>query len=397
MNFIALKMLLGDRTKYAGLLFGIAFTSFLVTFAASYFGGMMTRSFALIAENPSADVWVMDAAMVAVDRPINLPTSALNRVRSVAGVQSAVPLALAQADARFPNGRFQSFQVIGVDDATLAGVPLMKDGATASVLRSPDAVIVDPGGTSGKLGTPSLKTDQWPRGRPHFDGPTRPLIAGDELLINDNRVRVAGQSKALPRFPPRPLLFTTYSTAERILLPERRRLTFVLAAAAPGLDARTLAARIEAATDLRARASDDFKSDTVHWMVANSEDVGDAVTMLSIAMLVGFGVTGVMMFMFTTENLKYYAVLNAMGASTRTLLQMICVQAALCALLGTGLGLGLCALAGRVFVSFNFHYRMMWFAPVLGGTAVVLVSIGAAAFSVRPIMKMQPALFLASR
>jgi len=397
MNFIALKMLFGDRTKYAGLLFGIAFTSFLVTFAASYFGGMMTRSFALIAENPKADVWVMDAAMVAVDRPINLPTSALSRVRSVTGVQSAVPLALAQADARFPNGRFQSFQVIGVDDATLTGVPLMKDGATASVLRAPNAVIVDAGGTSGKLQTPSLMADQWPRGRPHLHVPMRPLIAGDELLINDTRVRVAGQSKALPRFPPRPLLFTTYSTAEHILLPERRRLTFVLATAAPGVDAHTLAARIEAATNLRARTADDFKSDTVRWMIANSEDVGDAVTMLSIAMIVGFGVTGVMMFMFTTENLKYYAVLNAMGAGTQTLLMMICVQAALCALLGTGLGLGLCALAGRAFVSFDFPYRMMWFAPVVGGTAVVFVSIGAAAFSVRPIMMMQPASFLAGR
>jgi putative ABC transport system permease protein len=397
MNFIALKMLLGDRTKYAGLLFGITFTSFLVTFAASYFGGMMTRSFALIAENPKADVWVMDAAMVAVDRPINLPTSALNRVRSVAGVQSAVPLALAQADARFPNGRFQSLQVIGVDDATLTGVPPMKGGATAAVLRAPDAGIVDGGGSSGKLETPSLKADQWPAGRPHLTVPMRPLNAGDELLINDTRVRVAGQSEALPRFPPRPLLFTTYSTAERILLPERRRLTFVLATAAPGVDPRTLATRIEAATDLRARSSDDFKTDTVNWMIANSEDVGDAVTMLSIAMLVGFGVTGVMMFMFTTENLKYYAVLSAMGATTRSLLTMICVQAALCALLGTGLGLGLCALAGRVFTSYDFPFRMMWFAPAVGGTAVVLVSIGAAAFSVRPLLKMQPASFLAGR
>ncbi len=397
MNFIALKMLLGDRTKYAGLLFGIAFTSFLVTFAASYFGGMMTRSFALIAENPKADVWVMDAAMVAVDRPINLPTSALNRVRSVEGVQSAVPLALAQADARLPNGRFQSFQLIGVDDATLPGVPRMNGGATAALLRAPDAVIVDAGGTSGKLETPLFEADQWPRGRPHLDIQTRRLIAGDELLINDTRVRVAGQSEALPRFPPRPILFTTYSTAERILLPERRRLTFVLVTAVPGVDARTLALRIEAATDLRARASDDFKADTVHWMLANSEDVGDAVTMLSIAMLVGFGVTGVLMFIFTMENLKYYAVLNAMGASTRTLLTMICVQAALCALVGTGLGLGLCALAGRIFISYGFPFRMMWFAPAVGGTAVVLVSIGAAAFSARPVLKMQPASFLAGR
>lgn len=271
---IALKMLLGDRAKYFGLLFGITFTSFLVTFAASYFGGMMTRSFALIAESP-ADVWVMDPAVVAVDRTMNLPASALSRVRSVPGVLSAVPLALATAEARFPNGRFQSVQVIAVDDATLAGVPLLADGATAAVLRTPDAVIVDDGGSSGKLDTPIRLADQWPLGSPHLNVPMRPLATGDELLLNDTRARVAGRSLALPRFPPRPLLFTTMSTAGRILLPERRRLTFVLVTAARGVDPGELATRIEAATHLRARSSVDFKSDTVRWMVANSEDVGD--------------------------------------------------------------------------------------------------------------------------
>ncbi len=396
MIMIGLKMLLDDRAKYFGLLFGITFTSFLVTFAASYFGGMMTRSFALIAESP-ADVWVMDPAVVAVDRTINLPTSALNRVRSVEGVLSAVPLALATAEARFPNGRFQSVQVIGVDDATLTGVPLMIGGATAAVLRTPDAVVVDDGGSSGKLDTPSRRADQWPRGKPHLDVPTRPLAVGDELLINDTRVRVAGRSAALPRFPPRPLLFTTFSTAERILLRERRRLTFVLTTAAPGMDPRTLATRIETTTGLRARSSVDFKADTVRWMVANSEDVGDAVTMLSIAMLVGFGVTGVMMFMFTNENMKYYAVLNAMGATARQIVAMVFAQAAICALLGAGLGLGLCVIAGSIFTAYGFPFRLMWFAPVLGGAAVVLVSLGAAAFSMRLVLKMQPASFLAGR
>ena len=393
---IALKMLFGDRAKYFGLLFGITFTSFLVTFAASYFGGMMTRSFALIAETP-ADVWVMDPAVVAVDRTIGLPNSALNRVRNVVGVLSAVPLALANADARFPNGRFQSVQVIGVDNATLTGVPLMLGGATAAVLRTPDAVIMDDGGTSGKLDTPSLREDQWPRGKPHLDVPMHPLAIGDELLINDKRVSVAGRSKALPRFPPRPLLYTTFSTAERILPPERGRLTFVLATAAPGVDPRELATRIEAATNLRARSSVDFKADTVRWMVANSEDVGDAVTMLAIAMLVGFGVTGVMMFMFTNENLKYYAVLSAMGATARQIVAMVFAQAAICAVLGAGLGLGLSVIAGRIFTHYDFPFRLMWFAPVVGGTAVVLVSIGAAAISMRPILKMQPASFLAGR
>lgn len=117
---VAVKMLIGDRVKYAGLLFGIAFTSFLVTFSGSYFAGFMTRGYALIAENPSADVWVMDPAVRSVEPTTNMAPSALDRVRSVEGVATAVPLALGTADVRFPNGRFQSFQVIGVDDSTLA-------------------------------------------------------------------------------------------------------------------------------------------------------------------------------------------------------------------------------------------------------------------------------------
>src|SRR5260370_773453 len=111
---LALKMLIGDRTKYAGLLFGITFTSFLVTFAASYFCGFMTRGFALIAENPSADVWVMDPAVESAEQTTNLPDSALNRVRSIEGVLTAVPLGLGTAEARFPNGSFQPFQVTSV-------------------------------------------------------------------------------------------------------------------------------------------------------------------------------------------------------------------------------------------------------------------------------------------
>ena len=64
---VALKMLMGDRAKYLGLLFGITFTSFLVTFAASYFCGFMTRGFALIAENGETDVWIMDPAVASVE------------------------------------------------------------------------------------------------------------------------------------------------------------------------------------------------------------------------------------------------------------------------------------------------------------------------------------------
>lgn len=394
---IAVKMLTGDRAKYAALLFGIAFTAFLVTFAGSYFAGFLTRGFALIAENPRIDVWVMDGAVRSVDKTVNLPSSALDRVRGVEGVASAVPLALGTADVRFPNGEFQPFQIIGIDDATLTGAPALRDGLSPVVLRTPDSVVVDPGGTSGKLQTPLHEADQWSGGVPHLDVPTRTLAAGDDLLVNDHHVMVVGCAEALPRYPARPLLYTTFSNATRILLPERSRLTFVLVTAAPGIATRDLAARIEARTGFHARTSADFEADTVRWFLANSEDVGDIETMLAIAILVGFGVTGVILYMFTTENLRQYAVLKAMGITRGRLLAMIFAQTALCAVIGTGLGLGACAIAGKFASASTYPFRMMWFTPVVGALMVLLVSVVSAVLSVRPVLKLEPGIVFAGR
>jgi len=394
---IAFKMLTGDRGKYAGLLFGIAFTSFLITFAASFFCGFMTRGFSLIAENPAADVWVMDPAVESVEQTTNMPASALDRVRSVEGVASAMPLALAAAEARYPNGRFQSFQLIGVDDATLAGVPLPPGADAARLLRAPDAVLIDSGGTTGKLETPRNTSDRWPLGAPHLDAPTRSLTAGDEVQVSDHRVVVAGYADALPRFPPRPLMYATISNMLRILPPESHRLTFVLATVAPGANLDQVASRIESQTGLRARTVDQFKADTVRWYLVNSEDVGDVGAMLSLAVTVGFGVTAVMLYMFTTENLRQYATLKAMGATSRLLLGMVFAQAGACALIGTGLGLGICAIVGPIAAAQGFPFRMMWFTPVLGTVMVLLVSASAALVSARPVLKLEPAAVFAGR
>lgn len=393
---IGLQMLFADRAKFIGLLFGIVFTSFLVTFAASFFSGFLTHGFSLITENAQADVWVMDPAVASVEQTINLPGSALLRVRSVDGVAFAAPLLLGTTQARFANGRFQSFQVIGVDDATLQGAPLVADRPPIA-LHQGSTVVVDAGGTSGKLGTPISAVDQWPHDGVHLDVPTREIASGDELLANDQLLRVVGHSQTLPRFPVRPLLYTTISTAERILPPERTRLTFVMARAAAGVSPEKLAERIRQRTGLRARSAADFKSDTVRWFLVNSEDVGDVTTMLVLAMTVGFGVTGVMLYMFTYEHQRQYAVLKAMGASSRTLLSMVLVQALACALLGAGLGIGLCGLVGEAVMPSGFPFRMMWFTPFIGVLGVALVSVAAAAISARPILKLQPAVVFAGR
>jgi putative ABC transport system permease protein len=119
--------------------------------------------------------------------------------------------------------------------------------------------------------------------------------------------------------------------------------------------------------------------------------------MLSIAILVGFGVTGVLLYMFANENLKQYAVLKAMGATPRLLLAMIFVQAGMCALIGTGVGLGICAIAAQLLSGSDYPFRMMWFTPVIGCLMVLLVSVVSAAISARPVLKLEPGIVFAGR
>ncbi len=396
MILVAFKMLLNDRSKFMGLIFGIAFTSFLASFAVSYFCGFMTDSFALISENKGVDIWVMDPAVSSVEQTINMDDSALGRVRSIPGVLRAMPLLLGSAEARFPNGQFQTFQIIGVDDATLEGAPTLKNEAS-NILRMPDAAIVDEGGTSDKLLTPIEKADQWPFHRPHLDAPTRMLTKGDELQIDDHRVLIVGRSSTIPRYPATPLLYTTYSNALLWLPPERENTTFILVTVNSGINASDLAEQISRVTGLRARTSTDFIRDTVKWVLINSEDVGDIASMLLMAITVGFGVTGIMLYMFTTENLKQYATLSAMGATSKLLIKMIFAQALLAAFIGTGIGLGLCAIIGEMVIALSYPFRMMWFTPLAGSFIVVVVSVVAALLSAWPVLKLKPAIIFSQR
>jgi putative ABC transport system permease protein len=77
---------------------------------------------------------------------------------------------------------------------------------------------------------------------------------------------------------------------------------------------------------------------------------------------------------------------------------MILAQTGVCALLGTGLGLGLCAAIGQLLAqTAELPFRMMWLTLALGGGMVALVSIVAAAISALPALKLEPAIVFAGR
>ena len=60
MNWIALRMLTGDRAKYLGLIFGVTFATFLMSQQVSVFMGVLRRTGNAILDVRDADIWVMD-------------------------------------------------------------------------------------------------------------------------------------------------------------------------------------------------------------------------------------------------------------------------------------------------------------------------------------------------
>src|SRR5215510_2176841 len=92
MNFVAWKMLTGDRAKYLGLIFTIAFCTFLLENQTSIFAGIMKRTGSQIRDVTDADLWVMDPKTEYFDQTKRLKDTDLTRVRGVEGVQWAVKL-----------------------------------------------------------------------------------------------------------------------------------------------------------------------------------------------------------------------------------------------------------------------------------------------------------------
>ncbi len=232
MNFIAIKMLLGDRAKYIGIIIGLTFASFLVTWPSAIFTGVMSRTFSFVTDVGLPDIWVVDPQVQYIEDVKPLRDTEVLRVRGTEGVEWAVGLYKGMLRARMNDGTFQSCVVVGLDDATLIGGPPKILAGQLADLRQADSIIVDEAGARGKLA------------RRLPDGRRIPLKLGDTLELNDHRCVVVGICRITQTFQNIPVIYTTYSHATTIAPQERKLLSFIIAKAKPGTDLHEVCARI---------------------------------------------------------------------------------------------------------------------------------------------------------
>ena len=374
MNFIALKMLTGDRAKYLGLIFTIAFCTFLLENQTSIFAGILKRTGSQIADVTDADIWVMDPKTEYFEQTKALKDTDLTRVRGVDGVQWAVKLFKGGPVARTPNGKFAVTICLGLDDATLTGAPRKMLLGSWERLQEPDSVVID------KAGYVLL-----------FPG--EPLELGRTLELNDHKVTIVGISDPPAPFLSFPVMHTRYSEAVNFVGRERTQLSYMLVKPQPGVQAEELCKRIEAQTGLRARTSEQFQWDCIGYYLKNTGIPVNFGITITIAVIVGVVVAGQTFYLFTVENLKQFGAIKAIGVTNWRLIGMILLQAFVVGLIGFSLGTGM---AGQFFDFFRQKIPtrglvLMWQSVALTGATIVFVMILASILSLRRVLVLEPA------
>jgi putative ABC transport system permease protein len=375
MSWVALKMLTGDRGKYLGILFGVAFASLLMAQQTAIFVGVMLRTTSAIRDVREADLWVMSPRVEHVDETRPLPDTDLQRVRGVPGVGWAVGLYKGLVQARAEDGSFRQVILLGIDDSTLIGGPREVVLGSLADLRRPDAVVVDVAGF-------------------HLLWPGEPLRLGKTLQINDRRAVLVGVCQASAPFQTMPVLYTRYRQAVQYAPPGRHHMTFVLAGAAPGRDPRAVCAEVRRQTGLQARTPEEFSRQTIdYYFRSTGIPVNFGIT-VGLGFLVGIAIAGQTFYLFTVENLKQFGALKAMGVTNARLVGMILLQALVVGGLGYAAGMGLTAL----FLEGMGHFEHLrgFFLPwqVLAGTglAVLLIVVLASLLSIRRVLVLEPAI-----
>lgn len=366
---IAYKLLVNDRGKFAALLVGITFAVFLITMMTSMFAGILKRSSSTVI-NIGATIWVMDPAVNTVASSIPMPDYLLDAVRSIDGVNYAVPLYSGGATVKLRNGIYQAVTILGLDDSSLFGRPELIEGHIEDIYAE-NAFVVVRDAEFPKLDNPKL---------------------GNDFEINDHRAVVVGIARVtIGGLFGIPTLYTTYKRAIQYIPTARYTISYVLVEpkshdAIPHIKEEIKRLGYQALTkdEFIQKISTFYKFQTGLGM--------NVLLMTVISFVVGLSISGQTFYTFILENLEKFGALKAIGAKGRELVYMILFQAGFTALTGYGLGIGLASLViAAAKLRLPNYAAQITFSNLIFAFVMVLVIAGISSYiGVRKVIRIEP-------
>ena len=215
---------------------------------------------------------------------------------------------------------------------------------------------------------------------------------GEVIKINDSRAVIVGFCRAKKGFESNAIIYTTFDNAVRYSPVGRERISFILAKVRPGADVREVQRAISSMEDVIALTPEEFSRRTKSFIVvATGIGVNFGIT-IALGFVVGLLLSASIFYQFTSENIRHFAVLKALGTRTRTLVGMVLVQAMIVGVVGYGIGAG--AAGAFTIAAKKAESELSAVLPwqlLAGSFVATLLTIGLGSFlSIRKVIKVSP-------
>jgi putative ABC transport system permease protein len=281
-----------------------------------------------------------------------------------------VPLYSGTALVKLRSGTYQAVSVLGLDDTSLVGRPGLFEGKIENIFAENAFIVV--------------KDSEFEK----FENPK----VGTEFEINDHHGFVVGIAKVTSAgLFGIPTLYTTYNRAIQYLPNSRYTLSYVLVEPKSIGDVQYIKQQVKALGYL-AHTKNEFVRQIAAFYIYKTSLGTNLLVMTLISFIVGLSISGQTFYTFILENLDKFGALKAIGTKGYELVYMILFQASFTALIGFGLGVGLCTMLIALA-----KFRLPGYAAVVTFTNIglafitVLIIAGVSGyFGVRRVLKIEP-------
>ncbi|WP_334145338.1 ABC transporter permease [Hyphomicrobium sp.] len=346
---LAFRNLFHDRIRLAVTLVGILFSIVLVAIQLGMYLGS-SRMITSMIERSNSDLWIMTYGAKSFEEGgILLSTRERHQALATPGVKSVVPLVVAFAEWRKPEGGSTRVVLVGTDAEDGALEPWSLVEGTWQDIKSPDAISADDT-YFRELGINGI---------------------GDTAQIAMGRVKVKALTHRIRSFTQSPYVFTTLSRARSLLGAESDKATYYLVQLEPGADVETvrreLLNRLEGNAEVLTKAEFEDRS-LRQWLFRTGAGlalIGGAL----LGILVGTVIVAQTLYSSTKDHLNEFATLRALGSSSGYIYKVILAQAGLSA--GIGYVLGIMISLGILYISRNTPLPLV----MTPGLAVALLGL----------------------
>ncbi|HMK43505.1 MAG TPA: ABC transporter permease [Dissulfurispiraceae bacterium] len=368
---VALRMMLYSKVRTLMALLGVVFAVSLIFAQVGIYLGMMESSSIIIDHTPG-DIWVTSKNSRNFDFAQPVPEYLHYRVQAVPGVQWAEKLIVAWSVMRQKDGGNEQVEIVGYNPDTGIGAPWNMRTGSACDVKNGNFAIVDESAMK-RLGS---------------------MEVGDYRDISRKRVQIIGISEGIRSFTTAPIVFMNYSLAQRLIPyvgPDST--VFIIVKVLPG---HTISSVVDSlkrnieGIDVFSRGDFSYKT-RKYWTIETGAGFSFLLTII-ISFFIGMLIVGQTIYNSTTEHLKEYGTMKALGAENRDIFRIIFSQAILTALIGYLVSSAVTLASAKLYDAIGMKLVVNWQVNLGILVVTMVMCLMATLLSLRKIRLIDPAI-----